>query len=143
MMPLLTLTIPGRWPSSNEFYEQRHWSARSATIHDCHDRVWAALHEVDDLPALPLAGVVGIITVVHMTPTIQDADNVLAKAVIDGLVRAGVLELLVAVDCLTNKLVDYKEDLARKIAVITPGRTAATAYTKSRRITGEDGGTPS
>jgi L-fucose mutarotase/ribose pyranase (RbsD/FucU family) len=59
------------------------------------------------------------------------------------VVRAGVLELLVALDCLTNKLVDYKEDLARKIAVITPGRTAATAYTKSRRITGEDGGTPS
>jgi len=57
------------------------------------------------------------------------------------VVRAGVLELLVALDSLTNKLIDYKEDLARKIAIITPGRMAATAYTKSRRITGEDEGT--
>ena len=91
MPPRLRLTIPGRWPSANEFYEQRHWSARSATIHDCHDRVWAALHEVDDLPALPLAGVVGVVTIVWMTGTLQDADNVLAKATIDGLVKSGVL----------------------------------------------------
>ena len=85
-----TLTIPGRPPSWNDFYSQKHWSYRSAIAKGIHAQVAVAYMQAGaDAPAFEYP--VSLTVTAYFTGRRQDCSNITGKLYEDGLVACGIL----------------------------------------------------
>lgn len=110
-MEKVVLYIPLRPVSNNRFYSGMHWGKRKALADRWHVAVWVALQA---------AGLGGVrfercrITVTALYADrrhLIDPDNLCAKVVIDGLVRAGLLP---------DDAPEHVEEVVLRVRVIKP-----------------------
>ena len=84
------LTVPGRPPSWNDFYSQKHWSYRSAIAKGIHAEVAVAYMQAGaDAPAFSYP--VSLTVTAYFTGRRQDCSNITGKLYEDGLVACGIL----------------------------------------------------
>lgn len=81
---------PSALISANRFYSTPHWSKRAALADEVHTQVWGAVLEKLGCPIDPFPGPV-VVTMTAWAVRPLDPDN-FAKAILDGLVYAGVLQ---------------------------------------------------
>lgn len=88
----ITIEVPGKPPSLNDYYSGQHWSERKRTRDQWHTTVAAIASDLDPVDEYPVA--VDVTVGFGHGRQRYDTDNLIpaAKLVTDGLVACGVLK---------------------------------------------------